>query len=184
MADHADHAGIDQPLGNLGAHFRVALVIFRYQLETDFPAADFHPGGIDVVDRQPGTLLDILAQMRNRAGQRRSLANANDLGPVVPRLAGRRLCLLSAPASKQHCRRHGPQFRHFSHRVLLVVCGIPPCVRRPDRCPAAIHGLVDPGTAYPAAAVCMKPYRSFGSSGAGTRSMTEPMFLSRARSCR
>ena len=73
MADDADDVGIDQLLGGGGALLGIRGVVLREQLEAHLLAADLELLGIELLDRQAGAVLVVLAEVRDRAGQRRDM---------------------------------------------------------------------------------------------------------------
>ena len=74
MPDHALHPGIDQPLRHRGAGARVGLVVLADELELDLLAADGDALGVGFLDGEPGAVLEILAEVRLVAGERRGTA--------------------------------------------------------------------------------------------------------------
>ena len=79
MADDAGHPFVHQLGCHRGGGFRVGRVIFALQFERDFLAAQREPGGVDFIQRQARTVFVVLAQMRLRTGERRSLADQHHL---------------------------------------------------------------------------------------------------------
>lgn len=87
MTDDAHHAFVHQFLRHRGGGFGVGRVVFAFQFEHDFPAAQREPGGVDFIQRQSGTVLIVLAQVRLRTGERGGLADQYHLiVTILPRL--------------------------------------------------------------------------------------------------
>ena len=78
VTDDALHAGIDQPLGHVGGCFRVGRVIFGHHFELHLLAAEGHALGVVVLDGEAHAVLDVLAQVRLGAGERRGRAELDD----------------------------------------------------------------------------------------------------------
>ena len=128
MADDANYTSIDQTLGNLGADFWVALVIFGHQFKLDFFATNFNVLGIEIGNCQFGAIFIVFAQMRYRPRHWRHLTNFDNHLVASRRRCraagstrGIALCVLAAGGECQCSRDNTCQMRNVIHSVFPIL---------------------------------------------------------------
>ena len=92
MADHSGNFGINQFLRNRGTDFRVGLIVFGHEFDAQYFAVNLDFLGIGLIDREAHAILVVLAQMRDRTGQRPRVGDGHDNGWLgrCSRFSGRR----------------------------------------------------------------------------------------------
>src|SRR5690606_7679349 len=99
VADHADHAGVDELLRGSRALFRIRRVVLGQQLEADLLAADRDLLGVEFLDGELAGEFVVLAEVRDAAGERRDVADLDDGLAATGALAAAKAEAIARPKS-------------------------------------------------------------------------------------